>query len=336
MKVLITGGAGYIGSTTASALEEAGHQPVILDSLITGPREFTTGRTLYVGDIADRTLVRRVVEEHPDIHAVIHMAAFVVVPDSTVRPADYYRNNVSKSLDLFEQLSQSGLRRVLFSSSASVYAPSPTFEVDESSPLAPGSPYAETKAMVEQMLTALARAGQLDAVSLRYFNPLGADPQLRSGIHVPLPTHVLGQLVAAARGDIDTFKVTGTAYPTRDGTGLRDYLHVWDLAQAHVAAIERFDELVASTPDRHCVLNVGTGRGTTVRELIGYVEAVLDRPVPVVEAPPRPGDVVGAFANVDRASELLGWRSQYSIADAVRSALAWAERRPEILGDRVR
>lgn len=332
MKVLVTGGAGYIGSVTASALEEAGHTPVILDSLVTGKRAFTEGRAFYEGDIADAAVLDRIIADHPDIDVVIHMAAYVVVPESVERPADYYRNNVTKSLELFDMLAARGLQRVVFSSSASVYSPSPTFEVDEASPLGPGSPYAETKAMVEQMLTALSTAGQLQAVSLRYFNPMGADPQLRSGVHVPMPTHVLGQLVAAARGEIEAFQITGTDYPTRDGTGLRDYLHVWDLAEAHVAAVERFDALVAASTHGHCVLNVGTGDGTTVRELISYVEEVLGRRIPVVEAPPRPGDVIGAFARVDRATELLGWRARLTVREAVQSALAWAERRDEVLG----
>lgn len=331
MKVLVTGGAGYIGSITATALEEAGHQPVILDSLVTGPRAFVAGRSFYEGDIADRSLLRRIVSEHPDLAAVIHMAAFVVVPESVARPYDYYNNNVVKSLEMFDELVGLGVTKVLFSSSASVYAPSPDHMVREGDPTAPESPYAETKLMTEQMLTALAEATQLQAVSLRYFNPMGADPGLRYGVHVGLPSHVLGQLVAAARGDIEAFSITGTDYPTRDGTGLRDYLHVWDLARVHVRALERFDAVIDGTGRRHSILNVGTGRGTTVRELVTYVEQVLGRSVPVREAPPRPGDVVGAVANVDRAEALLDWRAELTIPDAVESALAWAERRAAVL-----
>ncbi len=331
VKVLVTGGAGYIGSVTAGALEAAGHEPVILDSLVSGPRAFVRDRIFYEGDIADRELLRRIVQEHPDIAAVVHMAALIVVPDSVSRPYDYYRNNVAKSLEMLDELASLGLTRVIFSSSASVYAPSASQEVTEGDPVAPGSPYAETKLVVERMLSALVAATSLQAVSLRYFNPMGADPQLRSGVHVAAPTHVLGQLVAAARGEIEAFSITGTDYPTRDGTGLRDYIHVWDLARVHVRAVERFDDVVARTGERHTVLNVGTGAGTTVRELIGHVEQVLGRPVPVREAPARPGDVAGAFANVDRAVELLGWRAELTIAEAVESALAWAERRESVL-----
>jgi len=332
MKVLVTGGAGYIGSTTAKALEEAGHVPVILDSLLTGPHVFVRDRIFYEGDIADRSLVTRVVREHPDIEATIHMAARIVVPESVEKPYEYYRDNVAKSLELFDQLEQLGKPRVLFSSSASLYAMVEDFEVDESSPLDPGSPYARTKAMMEQVLTDMAAATDLRAVILRYFNPIGSDPDLESGIYAKEPSHVLGQLVMAARGQKDAFTITGTEHPTRDGTGIRDYIHVWDLAQAHVVAVERFDEVLAAVGAPSAIINVGTGTGVTVRELVESFERVFGASVPVRQAPPRPGDAVGAFANVDRASEVLGWTSALTIDDAIASALAWGEKRKDVLG----
>jgi len=332
VKVLVTGGAGYIGSTTAKALEQTGYTPVILDSLASGPRVFVKDRIFYEGDIADRPLLRRIVEEHPDIYCTIHMAARVVVPESVEQPFEYYRDNVCKSLELFDELVRLGKPRVLFSSSASLYATAKDFEVDEASPLDPPSPYARTKLMVEMVLQDMAAATPLRAIILRYFNPIGSDPDLESGMHVHEPSHVLGQLVMAAQGLKDSFTMTGTEHPTRDGTGIRDYIHVWDLAQAHVAAVERFDDVLASVGAFSTVINVGTGDGVTVRELVQAFQKVYGKPVPVSEAAPRPGDAVGAFANVDKARDLLGWRASFSIEDAIASALAWGRRRKDVLG----
>src|SRR3954467_11400578 len=332
MKVLVTGGAGYIGSTTAKALEEAGHTPVILDSLLTGPRVFVRDRIFYQGDVADRDLLARVVREHPDIDCTIHMAARIVVPESVDLPYAYYRDNVAKSLELFDQLVQLGKPRVLFSSSASLYAMVEDFEVTEESPLAPGSPYARTKLMMEMALTDMAAATDLRAIILRYFNPIGSDPDLESGVYVREPSHVLGQLVMAAQGLKDAFTITGTDHPTRDGTGIRDYIHVWDLARSHVVAVERFDDVLQKVGAPSTVINVGTGDGVTVRELVAAFEKVFGEEVPVNEAPPRPGDAVGAFANVDKARDVLGWTSDLTIEDAIASALAWGRKRKEILG----
>jgi UDP-glucose 4-epimerase len=332
MKVLVTGGAGYIGSTTCKALEEAGHTPVVLDSLLTGPRVFVKDRIFYEGDIADRDLVSRVVEEHPDIACTIHMAARIIVPESVAHPYEYYRDNVAKSLELFDQLQSLGKGRVLFSSSASLYATKEGFEVTEQDPLDPPSPYARTKRVMEMCLEDMSAATDLRAISLRYFNPIGSDPDLESGIYVREPSHVLGQLVMAAQGLKDAFTITGVDHPTRDGTGIRDYIHVWDLARAHVVAVERFDDVLGTVGAPSTIINVGTGDGVTVRELVESFERVFGEKVPVREAPPRPGDAVGAFANVDKARDVLGWTAELSIDDAIASALAWGRKRKEILG----
>lgn len=332
MKVLVTGGAGYIGSTTAKALEAAGHTPVILDSLLTGPRAFVGNRIFYQGDIADRGVLRRIVSEHPDIDATIHMAARIVVPESVQQPYEYYRDNVTKSLELFDELVELDKPRVIFSSSASLYATKDGFEVWESDQLAPLSPYARTKRMMEQVLDDMSRASDLRAIILRYFNPIGSDPDLTTGIYVREPSHVLGQLVLAARGLKDSFTITGTDLPTRDGTGIRDYIHVWDLAQAHVRAIEEFDNVLEKEGQPCTYINVGRGDGVTVRELLAAFEGVYGKQVPVTEAPPRPGDSVGAFANADKAAELLGWKTELSLDEAIASALAWGEKRKSVLG----
>lgn len=332
VKVLVSGGAGYIGSTTARALESAGHVPVVLDSLLSGPRAYVRDRAFYEGDVADRALLRRVVDDHPDLGATIHMAARIVVPESVNLPYEYYRDNVAKSLELFDELVALGKPRVLFSSSASLYAFTNSFEVDEESALAPASPYARTKLMMEMALQDMARATDLRAVILRYFNPIGSDPELQSGVHLKEPSHVLGQLVRAAKGQQEAFTITGVDHPTRDGTGLRDYIHVWDLAKAHVAAVEQFDDVLGKVGEPSVVMNVGTGEGVTVRELVAAFERVYGSPVPVREAPPREGDAVGAYANVDRIRKLLGWEAESTLDEAIESALDWSAKRRDVLG----
>jgi UDP-glucose 4-epimerase len=332
MKVLITGGAGYLGSITATALEEYDHTPVILDSLLTGPRAFARNRIFYQGNIADRELIQKIISDHPDIECTIHMAARVIVPESVALPYEYYRDNVAKSLELFDELVRLDRPRIIFSSSASVYAGAKEFEVFENSPLNPLSPYARTKQMMEMVLADLAVSTPLRAIILRYFNPIGSDPWLHSGVYVRAPSHVLGQIVMAARGQQEAFLVTGVDYPTRDGTGLRDYIHVWDLALAHVRAVERFEEVLDRTGEPSTVINLGTGSGVTVRELISTVERVLGRPVPVRDAPRRLGDAVGGFANVNKARAILEWSTKLSLENGVRSALEWAARRKDVLG----
>jgi UDP-glucose 4-epimerase len=332
MKILITGGAGYLGSVTAKALEAAGHTPVILDSLIVGPRRYAEGRIFYEGDIADRALLRRIVEEHPDLDATIHMAARIVVPESVALPYEYYRDNVAKSLELFDELTALGKTRLVFSSTASLYALKPELEVREGDPVEPTSPYARTKRMMEQVLEDMAAASDLRAIILRYFNPIGADPDLESGYHLRDATHIVPILAQTARGERDSFTITGVDHPTRDGTGVRDYLHAWDLAKAHVRAVERFDSVLETTGETSTYINIGAGDGVTVREMIAAVERVVGRPIPTIEAPPRPGDAVGAFANADKALELLGWKAESTLDEAIASALAWAAKRKDVLG----
>lgn len=324
MKVLITGGAGYIGSTVATACIEAGIEVVILDDLSTGLRSFGEGRNLYVGDIADGTVVEALLADHPDIDAVIHCAARIVVPESVADPLGYYDANVGKTIVLLRRLRDAGIPRIVFSSSASVYAGETGDGVDESGTLAPSSPYATTKAMVEQILEDAARAGDFRAIALRYFNPIGADPRLRTGLQNPTPSHALGKIMQA-RAAGEPFTITGTDWATRDGSGLRDYIHVWDLALAHVAAVQKFDE-VATSEDPYRVINLGTGDGVTVRELVAAFERVTGEPLPVTETDRRPGDQAGAFAIVDRAAAVLQWRAQRSVDDGVRDAIAWAEK----------
>ena len=335
MKVLVTGGAGYIGSTICSALVDNGHTPIILDSLITGRAEFTRKHVFYQGDIADREILRRIFQEHPDIFATIHCAALIVVPESVEKPYEYYRENVGKSLELFHSLKDLGYGRVVFSSSASIYDVVPGYMVTEEAPLRPSSPYARTKYMMEMILRDFSIAYEgMYGIALRYFNPIGADPQMRSGIHIKNPSHVLGKLVDVALGKLLAFEITGVDWPTRDGTGIRDYIHVWDLAMAHVQAVEQFDQIYerSETPAaRYVVINLGTGRGVTVRELVTAFEKVYGQSIQKVEKPPRPGDVAGAYANADTARRLIGWEAQLPIENGIADALRWGEVRQEIL-----
>ena len=318
MKVLIAGGAGYIGSTVASACSDGGISPVILDSLVTGRREFAVGREFYEGDIADGPLIDRIFTEHPDIYAVIHCAALIVVPDSVSDPVRYYRSNVAKSLDFADHLLRNRCQRLIFSSSASIYRASEDLTVDEDSPIDPQSPYARTKAVCEAMFADIAAAQPIRVLSLRYFNPIGADPKMRTGLQLRRPTHALGKMILAQEEGVP-FLVTGTDWPTRDGSGIRDYIHVWDLAAAHVAALRKFDAL----PGRTTVINVGTGTGTTVRELLDAFNSVSESPVEAREAGRRPGNVVGAYTRIDHAKRLLDWRPQYDITEGIRHSLQW-------------
>ncbi len=334
MKYLITGGAGYIGSTICSALEDAGHTPIILDSLITGRVEFTRGRIFYQADIADAAAVGKVFSDHPDIRATVHCAALIVVPDSVTNPYEYYLDNVSKSLEFFKTLVDLDHKRVVFSSSASLYDVVPGFMVTEQSPLNPISPYARTKYMMEMILKDFCSAYGMKGIALRYFNLIGADPKMRSGLHTPTPTHILGKLVQVALGELPYFEITGTDYPTRDGTGIRDYIHVWDLAQAHVNAVVDFEkvfERAGDPQDGYLVINLGTGQGITVREMVVAFEKVYGKTIAKREAARRPGDITGAYTNADTALNLLNWRTELTIEQGISDALKWGELRKKVL-----
>ena len=325
MTVLVTGGAGYIGSTICSALEDAGHLPIVLDSLVSGSPIPAADRPFYRGEIGDPDVIARIFAEHPNLSWAIHCAALAIVPDSVQRPLDYYTNNVSDSIKLFGNLIELGCRGIVFSSSASVYDPAYGPEVTEKSPTRPLSPYARTKLMVEMVLEDLSAATGVKALSLRYFNPIGADPEMRTGQLQKAATQIMSVLLEVASGKRAEFSVTGTDWPTRDGTGIRDYVHVWDLARAHVAAVERLDDIVPSSGG-YDVINLGTGTGVTVREFIDAFENVLGSELPTVDAPPRPGDIAGAYANVDKAHRLLDWRPELTLEEGIRHALEWSRR----------
>ena len=338
MKVLVTGGAGYIGRTVCSALLDNGHTPIILDSLIRGREEFTKGQIFYKGDISDKNILKKIFEEHPDISHTIHFAALIVVPESVEKPYEYYHDNVAKSLELFKNLNELGCKNIVFSSSASVYDDVDDFKVTENSPLNPRSPYARTKVMMEMVLEDFCVAYGMKGIALRYFNPIGADPELRSGSYIKNPSHVLGKLLSAASGQEEVFKITGTNWATRDGSGIRDFIHVWDLAIAHVKAIENFDRCFEPSGENNSnkikpyqVINLGTGNGVTVKELVKAFENVIGKEINKIETESRLGDVPGSFASTEKAKKLIDWEATHSIEDGIRDALRWDEVRDKIL-----
>ena len=323
MKILLTGGAGFIGSTVASACADAGLRPVILDDLSSGVRAFGERFTFYEGDYGDARLLRRVFAEHPDIGVVAHFAAKIIVPESMAKPLDYYANNVSRLPTLLAEMLRAGCTRMVFSSTAAMYEPGPSLVVDEGSHIRPLSPYAASKWMAERILADTTAATELAVISLRYFNPVGADPQLRSGLQVPNPTHALGMLMRASEAG-EPFAVTGTDWPTRDGSGIRDFIHVWDLASAHVAALSGFDKVVAAAAQPGFeVINLGTGTGTTVFELVDAFRRTTGQPLDVIAAPRRAGDVVGCYTSAEKAAAILGWRARLSLEQAIAHSMAW-------------
>ncbi|MFJ5550365.1 UDP-glucose 4-epimerase GalE [Streptomyces sp. NPDC093225] len=327
MKVLITGGAGYVGSTIASACIDNGITPIILDNLATGRVEFLNHRQAYQGDIADGALIDRIADDHPDLYAVIHCAALSTVPESTTDPLLYYRENLVGTISLVGHLLRNDCQRMLFASSAAVYGPT-TATVPESATLDPISPYGRTKAACEAFLKDTAEATGLSAIAMRYANPIGTDPHLRTGLQADRPTHLLGRLIAAAE-DGAPFTLMGTDWPTRDGSGLRDFIHVWDLAAAHVAALRRFDAVTADAS--YQALNISSGTGTTVRELAHAFQAATGHTIHLKEAPARPGDVAGFTMDNARATDLLGWSPSLTVAQAIHHAMEWRPVRAHLL-----
>lgn len=321
MKVLVTGGAGFIGSTVALALLDAGAEPVVLDDLSRGPAAFLRHFPSYAGDVADAALVAQIFTEHPDISAAVHCAARTVVTESLADPAMYYRANVGKTIDFVSLLLAHGCSRLIFSSSASVYGTTPEMLISETTPPRPASPYATSKLIVEQMLADICAGTPLTAMSLRYFNPIGSDPQHRTGPYDPGPMDVMGTLLSAAATG-EPFHIHGRDWPTSDGTPVRDFVHVWDVALAHVAALQVWPE--DGWPERHVVLNIGSGRGSTVRELVEAFNAEAPRPVEVRYDGRRAGDIPGGYPDISRAETLLGWHPTRTLRDGVRDALQWA------------
>jgi len=324
MNVLVVGGAGYIGSHTAKTLKKAGHTPVVFDNLSTGHRWAVRWGPLVEADLADKSVVLQTLHDH-QIDAVIHFAANAYVGESMQNPAKYFRNNVANMLNLLEALHESNLQHIVFSSSCTTYGIPERVPISEDFPQAAISPYGESKLMGEKMLKWFGEGYGMSWVALRYFNASGADPEGEIGeVHHP-ETHLIPLVIEAALGKRPPVKIFGTDYPTPDGTAIRDYIHVMDLADAHVRALEYLLEGGPST-----AFNLGTGYGNSVREVIAAVERVGGCKVPAEEAPRRAGDPPALVADPTKARKVLGWEALYKdINQIVETAWRFAKSRKQ-------
>ncbi len=322
MAILVTGGAGYIGSHMTYALLERGEEVVVIDNLSTGVRELVSPKADFVeGDVADKALVKDVIQRHR-VDAVIHFAGSIIVPESVERPLFYYRNNTAASRNLIESCVETGVGQFVFSSTAAVYGMPENGIVTEATSPDPINPYGRSKLMTEWMLADTAHAHDFRYVALRYFNVAGADPQGRTGQSTPRATHLIKRACQASLGRIPRLDIFGTDFPTPDGTGVRDYIHVMDLVEAHILALAALRAGGASE-----VYNCGYGRGLSVREIVRSVEQVTDRPLPVQEAGRRAGDPPMIVANSNKLKTSLGWQPRFfDVNEMVRSAFNWEER----------
>ena len=317
-RVLVPGGAGYIGSHTCKALAGAGYVPVTLDNLVYGHRDAVRWGPFVEADLADRALLERVLREH-HISAVVHFAAYAYVGESMADPGRYFHNNVTCSLNLLDAMHATGVRRMVFSSTCATYGIPETTPITEDTPQRPVNPYGESKLMVERALHWHGVAHGLRSIALRYFNAAGADPEGELGERHDPETHLLPLAIDAALGLAPPLKVMGTDYDTPDGTALRDYIHVTDLADAHVRALAYLERGGASA-----ALNLGTGQGHSVRDVIAMVERVTGLKVPHTDAPRRAGDPPALVAAPGRAKALLGWEPSCSdLETIVRTATIW-------------
>ena len=319
--ILVTGGAGYIGSHVVLQLRARGERVVVLDDLSRGFRQAVLDTPLIVGQVGDRETVLEVLREH-GVDTVMHFAAYTIVPESVSEPLKYYGNNTCSTRSLLECCAESGVRHVVFSSTAAVYGIPGDGVAAESSPTAPINPYGTSKLMSEWMLRDLSAASNLKHVALRYFNVAGSDSQCRVGQATPKATLLVKVACEAVVGKRPQVSIFGTDYPTPDGTGVRDYIHVEDLATAHLNALDYLRAGGAST-----VLNVGYGHGYSVREVLQSVERVSGERLKVIEEPRRAGDPPGLVARADRIRDELGWKPRLDDLDTiVRTALAWERR----------
>jgi len=319
MTILVTGGAGYIGSHFVHDLTDSGEAVAVVDDLSTGlPQAIPKDVPLVVGDCGDAALLSQVIGDH-GIDAIVHFAGSIVVSESIERPLDYYRNNTANTRTLIEAAVMHGIRQFIFSSTAAVYGQAATGPVTEDAPAQPVSPYGRSKLMSELMLADAATAHGLRFASLRYFNVAGADPKLRTGQSTAVATHLIKIAAQAALGLRPGMKLYGTDYPTPDGTCIRDYIHVSDLARAHVDALRYLRQGGAPV-----TLNCGYGCGASVREVIAAVKRISGVDFVVEAAARRPGDAAVLVAAAERVRVVLGWRPQFDDLDLIVShALAW-------------
>ena len=319
--ILVTGGAGYVGSHACKALAQAGYRPVVYDNLGRGHREAVRWGPLVEGDLRDSARLIAALKEH-QVTAVMHFAAFAYVGESVEHPETYYRNNVEGTLALLAAMREAAIATLVFSSTCAVYGIPDRLPIDETTAKAPLNPYGETKLSIERALHWYSAAYGLRYAALRYFNAAGADPEGDIGEDHDPETHLIPRVLRAALGTGDPVEVYGADYPTPDGTAVRDYIHVADLADAHVRALGYL-----AAGGESAALNLGTGQGCSVRQVIAAIEQVSGRPVPFREAPRRPGDPPELVADPALARVRLGWQPRNSDLDSiVRTALAWEQR----------
>jgi UDP-arabinose 4-epimerase len=320
---LVTGGAGYIGSHVCKALARAGYQPVVLDNLQYGHEWAVKWGPLAKGDILDRARLDDIFATYlPE--AVIHFAAYAYVGESVTNPGKYYRNNFVGSLTLLEAMRDHGVDKIVFSSTCATYGVPEVLPINEVTPQQPINPYGASKAMVERVLSDFGAAHALRSIVLRYFNAAGADPENEIGESHDPETHLIPLLLDAASGRRKNVTVFGTDYPTRDGTCIRDYIHVSDLADAHVKALRALLDGGGSS-----IYNLGNGRGFSVKEVIGAVERVTGLAAPVILGDRRPGDPAALISDASKARDELQWRPQFAgIDEIVRMAWAWRQKAP--------
>jgi UDP-arabinose 4-epimerase len=322
MRILVVGGAGYIGSHTALALAEAGHEPVVFDNLVMGHEWAVQWGPLIQGDLIDGDALRRVLREQR-IDAVIHFAAYAYVGESVQNPRKYFDNNVSGTLSLLNAMLDAGIRDIIFSSTCATYGIPNRVPIDESHPQSPINPYGETKLIIERALKWYGEAYDLNWVALRYFNAAGADPEGRIGESHDPETHLIPLVIDATLGKRGPVQIFGTDYPTPDGTAVRDYIHVLDLADAHIRALDYLRGGGTSQP-----FNLGNGTGYSVRQVVDSVKQVSGKPVPFEEGPRRPGDPPELIGDATRAIETLGWTRQFPKLDPiVETAWRWHSRK---------
>lgn len=327
--VLVTGGAGYIGSHAVLALVDAGWNVAVIDDLSTGFRfAIPDGVPLYEGDIADAELLARIVAEQ-GTKAIMHFAGSIIVPESVENPLKYYDNNTAKSRTLIENALQQGIDHILFSSTATVYGEPEVKPLTEEDPLTPVNPYGMSKLMTERILSDVSKAHPINHCVLRYFNVCGADPQGRSGQSTEGATHLIKVAVEAVLGKREHVAVFGDDYPTPDGTGLRDYIHVSDLASAHVLALEA----LITEPDRSLTMNVGYGRGFSVLEVLDAVDRVAQTKIERRKLPRRAGDVPALVSDPSRVRATIPWTAKYDDLDTIiEHALAWERKLLQLRG----
>src|SRR5437870_2913834 len=328
MRVLVTGGAGYIGSHTAKVLARSGFEPIVLDNLSTGHRGAVKWGPLVEGDISDSELIREVIETHR-IQAVVHFAGLAYVGESVRRPRQYFETNVSGTLKLLDAMADMWVKHVVFSSSCATYGIPASVPIREDQLQNPINPYGESKRMVERILAWYGEAYGLRWTALRYFNAAGADPDGELGEKHSPETHLIPLAIQAALGEKPALEIYGTDYLTPDHTAIRDYTHVRDLAEAHVTALRH----MLKSPENAAV-NLGTGKGHSVRQVVAAVERVSGRRVLVREAQRRPGDPPELVADPAKARELLGWKPRHSsLENIVQTAWNWHNsRRPTLSG----